>query len=82
MNVPGPFVRAQVFGDEAHERVRILHLAGTKDDEGRDALPEIIVWDPHDRDLSDRRVLEQRSFDLSRTDAVSARFDQIGASAA
>ena len=50
---------------------------GVADDEGDDALAQVVVGHPDHRDLRDARVAEQHGLDLARADAVAAGLDQV-----
>ena len=81
VHVARAFVGAEALRNEAQQGLASSACARTRHDEGRDALAEVVVWDPHDGDLSHRRVLEQARLDLPGADAIAPGLDQVGAPA-
>src|SRR6478672_6351625 len=67
-HLPGSLVHRKLLGDEFDQRVRI----DVADDEGHDALSQVIVGEADDRHLVDAGVALQRRFDLAGTDPEAA----------
>lgn len=64
----------------AHHRpdlVGVDRVPGPHGDEGGQALPEVGVGHPDDRDLAHRRVLDEERLDLAGVDVLAAADDHV-----